>query len=152
MDWRGHLGFNMLITSALLYMLSLSGVEANRLILLSSVLSSIPDIDLRFELPHRKVTHNVFFGITISLLAGYIASSLNHYSFEFTFVVFLTAFTTHILGDLMTKLPFRPLYPLIRTPVSLRLFRSSNNLVNTAFLIAGVATYYVYISKFGFAI
>lgn len=151
MDWRGHLGFNMLVTSTLLYMLSLSGAEPNRLILLSSVLSSIPDVDLRLELPHRKVTHNVFFGIIVSLIAGYVANYLS-YGFEFTFTVFLTAFVTHILGDLMTKLPFRPLYPLIRTPMSLKLFRSSNNLVNTAFLLVGVATYYIYVNKFGFMI
>lgn len=50
----------MLVTSALFYMLSLSGVEANRLILLSSALSSIPDIDLRLELPHRKMLWVIF--------------------------------------------------------------------------------------------
>ncbi|MEM2021621.1 MAG: metal-dependent hydrolase [Zestosphaera sp.] len=149
MDWRGHLGFNLLITSSISYMLGFSGVSVNRVILLSSVLSSLPDVDLRLELPHRKVTHNVFFGIGFSLAAGYVASYLG-YSFELAFTSFLAAFITHLVGDLMTKMPFKPLYPLSRTPASLRLFRSDNGFVNTAFLVLGVIAYYVYVNKFGF--
>jgi len=76
MDWRGHLGFNLFVTSALFYMVGLSGVEANRILIISSVLSSLPDIDLRLELPHRKITHNIFFGMVVSLVAGYLASYL----------------------------------------------------------------------------
>lgn len=149
MDWRGHLGFNLLAVSALSYLMGLSGVEINRVIIASSVLSSLPDIDLRLELPHRKITHNVFFGLAISLIAGYLASYLG-FSFRVVTLSFLTAFTTHLLGDLLTKMPFRPLYPLIKTPVALRLFRSSSTLINTLFLVLGIIMYYVYISEYGF--
>lgn len=151
MDWRGHLGFNLLIMSVLSYLMSLSGAEINKVIIISSILSSLPDIDLRLELPHRKVTHNIFFGLITSLTAGYLASYLG---FSFTVVTssFLIAFTTHLLCDLLTKMPFRPLYPLIKTPVALKLFRSSNAVINTLFLILGVIAYYVYINKYGFII
>jgi len=151
LDWRGHLGFNLLVTSTLFYLINLSGVEINRILIASSVLSSLPDIDLRLELPHRKITHNIFFGLIISLTAGYIASYLG-FSFEVVTFSFLIAFITHLLGDLLTKMPFRPLYPLVKTPVALRLFRSSSNIINTLFLILGVAAYYVYVNKYGFSI
>lgn len=151
MDWRGHLGFNLLVMSSLFYLMNLSGVEINRILIISSVLSSLPDIDLRLELPHRKVTHNVFFGLIISLVAGYLASYLG-FSFRVVTFSFLIAFTTHLLCDLLTKMPFRPLYPFVKTPVALRLFRSSSNVVNTLFLVLGVVAYYVYVSKYGFFI
>ncbi len=151
MDWRGHLGFNLFVMSALFYMMGLSGVEANRILIISSVLSSLPDIDLRLELPHRKITHNIFFGIIVSLAAGYLASYLG-FSFRVVAFSFIIAFTTHLLCDLLTKMPFRPLYPLIKKPVALRFFRSSSNVVNTFFLILGIIAYYVYVTKYGFLI
>ena len=51
----------------------------------------------------------------------------------------------HIAGDLMTLMPFNPLYPVPMKPVSLKLFRSDNRLVNGALYYAGIAAlaYYV---------
>lgn len=123
----------------------------NRILIISSVLSSLPDIDLRLELPHRKITHNIFFGLIISLVAGHLMSYLG-FSFRVATFSFLIAFTTHILCDLLTKMPFRPLYPFVKTPVALRLFRSSSNVINTLFLVLGTVAYYVYVSKYGFSV
>ncbi|PUA32366.1 MAG: hypothetical protein B7O98_06830 [Zestosphaera tikiterensis] len=151
MNWRGHLGFNMFITSSIAYFLGFTGSLVNQVIIISSVLSSIPDIDLRIELSHRGLTHNVFFSFFASLLGGYVTNVLG-LGYTLGFASVLTAFLTHLVADLLTYMPFNPLYPLVEGKYSLKLFKSDNALVNNLMLVLGVFTYYVYIRSYGFSI
>ncbi len=141
----------MLIASSIAYFLGFKGSLVNQVIIISSLLSSIPDIDLRIELPHRRLTHNVFFGFFMSLLSGYVTNALG-LSYTLGFMSVLTAFSTHLIADLLTYMPFNPLYPVVEGRYSLKLFKSENALVNNLTLFLGVFAYYVYVRSYGFLI
>ncbi len=135
-----------MITSLTAILGGFSGPEINYIIIFSTVMSSLPDIDIRLELPHRKYTHNIFFGILAGLAAGIVSQSLG-FSFVIGFASVFIGVLTHILGDLMTYMPFSPLAPLINKKISFRLFKSSNTAVNFSFLLLGAFTYYLFLTS-----
>lgn len=145
-DGKGHAGLNLLVTSSTALALGLSGWLVNAVIILSTILSTLPDIDLRLELPHRKYTHNVLFALLAGSAAGIVTSVLG-FGFELGFYSVCVGVLTHILGDLLTYRSFAPLYPLVRRRFSFRLFHSSNKYVNSIFLLLGSAAYFVYLVK-----
>ncbi|RLG59520.1 hypothetical protein DRN86_04105, partial [Candidatus Geothermarchaeota archaeon] len=51
----------------------------------------------------------------------------------------------HLLGDLFTYVPFKPLWPLSNKEISLRLFRADNRLINVLFLGAGFIAFVLYL-------
>lgn len=117
-------------------------------IALTITLASMPDIDLRLGLPHRKYTHNLLFISILALLLGYVTLiSLDNY-----YVGFFSALISgisHLLGDLMTYMGFTPLYPLSDRVLSLRLFKSNNKLVNNLLLVTGVVSLTLYYLIYG---
>jgi len=127
--------------------LGLSGLLVNAVIILSTILSSLPDIDLKLELPHRKYTHSVLFALLMGSAAGIVTNVLG-FGFELGFYSVCIGVLTHILGDLLTYRSFAPLYPLIKRRFSLKLFHSSNKHVNSVFLLLGGAAYFVYLVKY----
>jgi len=145
-DGKGHAGLNLLLTSLTALALGLSGWLVNAVIIFSTILSTLPDIDLKLELPHRKYTHNVLFALLAGSAAGIVTSVLG-FGFEIGFYSLCVGVLTHILGDLLTYRAFAPLYPLIRRKLSLKLFHSSDKYVNSVFLLLGSAAYFVYLVK-----
>ncbi len=127
--------------------LGLGGWLVNAVIILSTILSTLPDIDLKLELPHRKYTHNVLFALLAGAAAGIVTSVLG-FSFDLGFYSVLVGVLTHLLGDMLTYRPFAPLYPLARRKFSLKLFHSSDRHVNSVFLLLGGAAYFVYLVKY----
>ncbi len=134
------------MTSLTAVVLGLSGWLVNAVIILSTIFSTLPDIDLKLELPHRKYTHNVLFALLAGSAAGIVTSVLG-LSFELGLYSVCVGVLTHILGDLLTYRSFAPLYPLVRRRFSLKLFHSSDRYVNSVFLLLGGATYFVYLVK-----
>ncbi len=118
----------------------------NAVIILSTILSTLPDIDLKLELPHRKYTHNVLFALLAGSAAGIVTSVLG-LSFELGFYSVCVGVLTHLLGDLLTYRSFAPLYPLIKRRFSLKLFHSSDKYVNSVFLLIGGASYFVFLIR-----
>jgi inner membrane protein len=134
----------LLLTSSAAYLLGLTGQDVNLTILLSTGLSTLPDIDLRLRITHRKYTHNIFFGIFAAFLIG-LAFDLIGLSFYVGFWSTFIGVLTHLAGDLMTYRGFNPIAPFGTRKYSLKLFKSSNRLVNNAFLLAGAAAYVIYL-------
>lgn len=124
----------------------MGGWLVNAVIILSTILSTLPDIDLKLELPHRKYTHNVLFALLAGSAAGIVTSVLG-LGFELGFYSVCVGVLTHLLGDLLTYRSFAPLYPLTRRRFSLKLFHSSDKYVNSVFLLLGGAAYFVYLVK-----
>jgi len=145
MNPRGHVGLNLLITSLVAYALGLRGVYVNSIILFSTALSTLPDIDIRLRIAHRKYTHNVFLAIIIAFGLGYLTHVLG-LGFNLGFWSVFAGISTHLLGDLMTYRGFNPISPIGDRNYSLKLFKSSNKAVNEAFLITGVLTYLLYLA------
>jgi len=145
MYFRGHVGLTLLTLSLLAYLFDFEGLRYVIMIIIASALSSLPDIDIRLEIPHRKYTHNIIFALIISLGSGYLTFKLfNDFSLGFT--PMFAAFTMHIIGDLMTYRPFKPLAPFQRRATAFKLFRSSNPIINNGLLILGIIAFINYIS------
>ena len=104
--------------------------------------SILPDIDLRLEMRHRRYTHNLL----ASALIG-VATSQAGLGFSMGFATCLLGYVCHILGDLLTYMSFPPLWPIIKKEVSLRLFRSSDRAVNSAFMTIGSLALIAFILK-----
>jgi len=144
LHWRGHVGLTLLVLSSLAYLLDLRGLNYLVIIVLATLLCSLPDIDISLEIPHRKYTHNVFFGLIISVGFGYATYVLLN-DFNIGFTSMFAAFILHIIGDLMTYQPFKPLAPFQRRGVSYKLFRSSNRVVNDTLAVLGALAFAIYL-------
>ncbi|WP_457550304.1 metal-dependent hydrolase [Archaeoglobus sp.] len=89
---------------------------------------------------HRSFSHTIFFGLICGLFAGFFTLKV----FKDFYMGFYGAFfgvSLHILGDLLTYTPFSPFYPVVNRKFSLRLFKSSNRIVNKTVLIAGLIAF-----------
>jgi membrane-bound metal-dependent hydrolase YbcI (DUF457 family) len=144
MNSRGHVGLTLTILTPTLAFLSSKGFESTIFLILATTLSTLPDIDLKIGLPHRRYTHNIFFIILSSLFFGYL-TSLTLEDFNLGLYSTLTSGSIHLIGDLMTYMAFSPLYPISDVCISLRLFKSNDALVNNILLITGVLMLTVYL-------
>ena len=55
----------------------------------------------------------------------------------FTFAISILAICSHLLGDVITPMGIRPLWPLSGTHISLGITRAGNTLSNSIFLVVG---------------
>ncbi len=145
MNPRGHIGLNLIITSLVAYALGMRGLYVNSIIILSTALSTFPDIDIRLRIAHRKYTHNLFLAAIIAFFIGYLTHVIG-LGFNLGFWSVFAGMTTHLIGDLMTYRGFNPLAPIGERNYSLKLFKSSNKAVNDTFLVAGAVTYMLYLA------
>ena len=109
---------------------------------ITAALITLPDIDLRLEIAHRKYTHNILFATIVGVLLGFYFKPLG--GFHIGFLAGFSAVWIHILGDLFTYMEFAPLWPFIKKKTSLKLFKSSSKRANNTFLILGILTVYYY--------
>lgn len=89
---------------------------------------------------HRMFSHTVFFGLICGVFAGFFTLKV----FRDFYIGFYGAFfgvILHILGDLLTYTPFSPFYPILKRKLSLKLFKSSNQIVNKVLLITGLIAF-----------
>ncbi len=128
MNRFGHVGFTMLTLSPLTRYV---GVD---FVILATVFSLLPDIDILLRLRHREYTHNLTFA-ALSAFVAFVVSGVR------LALAALAGITTHILADLLTMQKFAPLYPFSRRRVALKLFRSDNSVVNTMSFILGFLSF-----------
>ena len=145
MDWRGHVGLNLAVLSLVGMLFNFYDVKYSIIVAVSTLFSSLPDIDLRLEVSHRKYTHNVLFALVFSILFGCGTYYLVH-DFNLGFSIMFSALIIHIVGDLMTYKPFNPFAPFTKEKYSFRLFRSSSKVVNNALMMIGSVLYGMYLA------
>jgi len=88
---------------------------------------------------HRGITHTLTFALLCGVTSGFITLTI----LKDFYVGFLGAFigvTLHIFGDTLTYKPLSPFYPFSNVRFSLKLFKSSNRIVNRSLMILGLAT------------
>jgi len=147
MHSKGHFGFTLLILSifALPFGLGPDNVVII-VIFLSAILSSLPDIDLKFGIPHRTVTHSILFAIIIGIIFGiFLGYSSGIFYGIIGFVAGFLGIMSHLLGDLMTYQSFKPLWPFKQKEISYGLFAAKSVAANNGFFTAGWIMFFVYI-------
>jgi len=141
----------LLIIFGLFSLLGFNKIEHVIIGLLTVSLITLPDIDIRLEIAHRKYTHNVVAAIIFGLLSAMLYHPLGYIP---SFLAGFSATLLHILGDLLTYMPFAPLWPFMKAKIALKLFSSSNRAVNEGFWALGLATFMGYMlfvySGFGY--
>jgi len=142
---EGHFGLSLILFSPFLILFKISGVDITNILVtdfLMAGLSSIPDLDITFEIRHRGITHTILFGIIVgilfSILFGYAYGSLLGWAMGF--VAGFGGTASHLLGDAMTYMEFKPLYPFSDRQVAFGIFRASDRTVNRAMLTIGAIT------------
>jgi len=89
--------------------------------------SKVPDLDLKKM--HRKLLHNVFAMLLLSLLVGSIDRRGGVY--------FMVGYASHIFLDSFTVRGVWALWPLYDRPLGIRAFRSDWRLANAAVAALG---------------
>lgn len=110
------------------------------------LLASAPDVDLLLaSVAHRGITHTVWaaFGLGGALAVG--GWLLAHRSAapatpdtRFAFGLGTASVLTHLVGDVITPMGVRPLYPLVPTGYTLDLVAARNPEANLALLAVGL--------------
>lgn len=146
---RGHAGLNLLIISPLMIPFGVND-SAIFIIILSTAVATLPDIDLIFEkryVRHRTVTHNLLFasvmGVIIGVFLFYGTKSMLWFGLGFS-SGFL-AVVTHLVGDSFNHMKFKPLYPFSHKLIAFELCYSSDRKVNDSLMIAGTISFFVYL-------
>ncbi|OYT52121.1 MAG: hypothetical protein B6U73_00385 [Desulfurococcales archaeon ex4484_204] len=141
---EGHIGLSLLVIFGIYTVFQVRSTEMLELGILITAFSTLPDIDIRLEIAHRKYTHNVTAAIVFGVLMGLL---LHHAGVGFMkgFIAGFGGTLLHILGDIPTYMKFKPLAPFSQARVGLGLFKASNPAVNRSFLLIGAMTFILYL-------
>ena len=146
MNHKGHFGLTLLIFS--IFMLPFGFSEnAVAVMFLAAGFSSLPDIDLRLGIKHRKYTHNILAALVFGIIFGFLFS----YSTSDIFwgiMGFISGFggvVCHLLGDAFTYMKFKPLWPFSDREVGLGWFEAGNKRLNDGMMTAGLLVFILYL-------
>ena len=110
--------------------------------LLMVLFSSIPDLDIKFEMKHRGITHTLLFGIGVGILCaiglGWVYGTLG---WVMGFVAGFGGTASHLIGDSFTYSPFKPLYPFSNREVAYGFFKASNKTANALMFVLGLVAF-----------
>ena len=143
---EGHTGLTLTVVFSTYILLNLRGIIFMLDAILITMLSTLPDIDIRLEISHRKYTHNILFAVIIGIIISTLYYYLNLPLFH-GFIVGFSSVILHILGDVMTYMKFNPLYPFLNCEIGLGLFKSDNKVVNFASLFTGIVVLLAYLAR-----
>lgn len=147
MHAKGHFGLTLLVLSLFSIPIGLGPDNIMIFVIfLSAGLSSIPDIDLNLGIKHRGLTHNILFAIIVGILFGVLFGYSS--GIVYGLIGFASGFLgvmLHLLGDLMTYQPFRPLWPLNDREISYGLFAAKSETANKGFLSLGIFAFIGYV-------
>lgn len=144
MNREGHIGLTLVVTSLIFQVVNVRFQEGILLILLSSSLSALPDMDLRLEIKHRRYTHNLIVATLVSILIGLLTNHVG-LGFSLGFMACLSGFLCHIASDLLTYSSFPPLWPVVKKEVSLKFFKSNDKTVNSLSMLTGALLFLVFV-------
>lgn len=145
----GHMGVTLAVYAPLAYRLVRTGrhrraaVGAATLVLLACG----PDVDSQVAfLSHRGLTHTVWAALVVGAVLAAVwgarhaaGSQERPGAAAFGFLVGAMSVTNHLVGDVITPMGVRPLYPLVDAELTLSLFAASDPTANLALLSLGVA-------------
>ena len=140
---EGHAGLSFILFSPFLLLFESLGIDMTYILVtcfLMVGLSSLPDLDIQWEIKHRGITHTFLFGIIIGILfAVLIGYAYGAIGWLMGFIAGFGGTASHLLGDAFTYTPLKPFTPFSDKEVgALGFFRSDNKAVNRTVLVLGV--------------
>lgn len=151
MHWRGHVGLGLLVCSPLVaWLLALDRVGmAAAVVATAALFGMLPDADEFLPIPHRGLTHTVWFAVGTPLVFGVVAAIVLRVDpiaivdRPATATIALTgtaalSLLSHLLGDVVTPMGLRPFAPLSDWHVTFDVVLSRSPTVNRLLLGAGL--------------
>ncbi len=142
MNRAGHVGAVLLTLSPFINKL---GVQ---FVVFAAFFTVLPDIDIVLRVKHREYTHNITFGVLLTLTAFFLFRYAGIP--EFLSLSVFVAVIIHIIVDAFTVQKFPPFYPFSKRRVAFKLFRSDNPAINAGSFILGSLAF-VYFAGGGYA-
>ena len=144
----GHAGITAILISALIYLFLVVGRERAglRWLGLSIALTLAPDLDgVLPGMVHRGITHTflaaLVLGVVVAAVAwasGFRSTHVRVGRATLGFLVGAGGVVSHLLGDVITPMGVRLLFPLRNTVYTLDVVRASDPEANLSFLLVGV--------------
>ena len=138
---EGHAGISLLLFSPFIMLFGILDVDISYILITGIImvgLSSIPDLDMKWEIKHRGITHTLIFGIgtgiLLSLFFGYAMGILGVFM---GFIAGFGATASHLLGDALTFSRFKPFYPFSEKEIAYGICASGNRTANQIFMFGG---------------
>jgi len=143
----GHVGLTALLFAPLVCWFRLRGRReaATECLLVAIGLSLLPDIDkLLPGLVHRGVTHTLLAAVVAGVLVALLFASFAEYSPGLgpehpavCYLVGAAGVVCHLVGDVITPMGIKPLYPSSQQVYSLELVQASSPAANLLLVIVG---------------
>ena len=98
---------------------------------------------------HRGPTHSLLFAI----ICGVILGGVLFYFYKTWIYVFIgffagiTGIMSHLVGDMLNYMAFKPLWPFRDTEISFGLVSAANQEANSAMVILGIICFALYVSN-----
>lgn len=160
MNWKGHVGLSLLISSLLMLPFGFN-ILTLTFIIIAVLFSSLPDTDLITPLEHRNLTHNVGFGmIFAAVLASifayifgiYVSGAVGGLIGIVIFLSITLGVLSHLLGDIISGLRYdstpwkiKPIRPFSRKLLGYGIFMATDKKVNHLFLKVGSLSFFYYV-------
>lgn len=153
----GHVGISALLLAPLGYLLLAASRDREAFGWLGVALGAtlLPDVDVFLPgVLHRGVTHTLPFAVVLggavaclAVASGLVlrepSSLVGAGRGTIGFAVGAGAVLSHMLGDVITPMGIRPLFPVVDAVYTLELVYARNPAANVAFLLVGVAFFAV---------
>ena len=147
---EGHFGLTLALASILMIPFG-DTPESTYFIIIATLLASLPDIDLAWQrkgipIHHRGPTHSILFALVCGVLSGIVMVYLykNWVYFFIGLGAGLVGIMSHLIGDVLTYMAFKPLWPFSKKEISFGLFSAANETVNKAMVALGVLCFVIY--------
>ena len=142
---EGHAGISLLLFSPFIMLFNFLGVDISYVLLTGMLMvgmSSIPDLDIKWEIKHRGITHTLIFGIGVGILFGAVFGyAMGLLGFLLGFISGFGSTASHLLGDVLTHSRFKPFYPFSQREFACGICNSGNKTANQSLLFFGVVLF-----------
>jgi len=147
---EGHAGLTLAISSLLMIPFG-DRYETTIFIVVATLLATLPDIDLSWQrkgypIHHWGPTHSILAAIICGVLSAIVLYYL-YKTWVYVLVGFGAGFTgivTHLIGDMLTHMKFKPLWPFRDYEVAMGLVGSANQQANNLMVILGILCFAFY--------
>ena len=144
---EGHAGLTLIFFSLLMIPF---GLNENTIIIifLATASSSIPDLDMKWEFfSHRGPTHSLLFAIIMGIFSG-ILLFFGTREILWFFIGFTSGFggvVSHLIGDLLNPMRFKPLWPFSNRELAFDFCRADDKKMNRRLSTVGGLTFLLYL-------
>lgn len=160
MHSEGHAGSMLLLYAPFAFMLAYIGeyVYLGIGFMLLGTMPMVPDIDMKLPIKHRGWTHTIWFAIFLGVMNVIIVSAIYFYSGRipqsefyplllFGFFVGNMWVFGHLIGDYITPMGIKILYPLRKRSYRAKFLffpvRASNEPANYIFMVLGTVIFFL---------